>query len=478
MSLSSAMQAGLSGLNANSTALSTAADNIANVNTVGFKQSQTTFESLVTGSGADSADSSGGVLTHTAQLVTQQGQPIQTSSPTDLAISGQGFFVVTAQPGPISSSNQSLFTRAGSFTENKNGFLVNSAGFSLQGWPANAQGVITPNPSNLTSLQPINVSQLSGAVAATTTVSLSANLDSGQTVSAAATAVGPPATAGAYNASTNSMAMFETNNATGVKPDFSIPIPISDSEGQQRTVQLDLLKSATPNQWYAELIAVPPSSVVDGAGLTDGQVGTGIVAFTPSGQFDPTNTTLLGGANPQITLGASNAGAPAAGAVNWAAGLGIASQKISLNFASALGGQGVTQFASQSAIQSINTNGTPFGAISNVAINSAGIVSAVFSNGITQTLGQVSLATFPNPDGLTAVSGNAFQSSEQSGNFTLEQPGQGGSGTLDPSALESSTVDLSTQLTSLITSQTAYSASSKIITTANQMMQTLLNVIQ
>jgi flagellar hook protein FlgE len=480
MSLNSAMQTGVSGLAANSQALSTVSNNIANVNTVGYKQSETEFETLVTGTGIDAAANSGGVLALTRQLVDQQGQLTQTSSPLDLAISGQGFFVTTSQATNVTPTDPRLFTRAGSFTVNNQGYLVNAAGLVLQGWPADANGVITPNPSSLTSLQSINVSQVGGAVSPTTTIGVNANIDAAQTVSGAAAAAGAaPPGAGAYSPSANSMAMWETNNATGVQPDYSIQVPISDSQGGQHNVQLDLLKSSTPNQWYAELVAVPASDVTTGAGLANGQIATGMIAFTPTGQMDPANTTIFNAANPTITLGASAAGAPGAGQVNWAASLGIAAQSIALNLSGGSGNTGgLTQLDSQSNTQSITTNGTQFGNLTNVEIDKNGIVTAVFSNGVTRSLAQVAIATFPDPDGLTPVTGDAFQVSQNSGTYTLEQPNQGGAGTIDPSTLESSTVDLSSQLTQLITSQSAYSASSKIITTANQMMQTLLNVIQ
>jgi flagellar hook protein FlgE len=480
MSLNSAMQSGVAGLVANSVALSTISNNIANVNTVGFKQSQTDFESLVTSSGSTSAQSSaGGVMASTQQLVNQQGQLIPTSSPLDLAISGQGFFVTTNQATNVSTTTPALFTRAGSFEPNSQGFLQNSAGLILQGWLANASGVVTPNPSDLASLQPINVSQVGGAVEPTTTVGVSGNLNSGQAISAAATAAAAvPPGVGAYDPVASSMAMYDSNNATGTKPDYSIQIPISDSQGGQHTIQLDLLKSTAPNQWYAELVAVPATDVVDGAGLANGQIATGTITFSPTGQV-ASNTLFANPANPTISLGASAAAAPGAGAVNWASSLGVAAQSITLNLAGGNGSTGgLTQLNSQSVTQSINTNGTAFGTLANIQINASGIVTAVFSNGVTQNLAQVAIATFPNADGLTAVSGDAFQVSQNSGTFTLEQPGTGGAGQIDPSTLESSTVDLSSELTDLITSQSAYSASSKIITTANQMMQSLLNVIQ
>ena len=480
MSLNSAMQTGVSGLVANSAALSTISNNIANVDTIGYKQSETEFETLVTGNGPQAAGNSGGVIDLNRQLVDQQGQLTQTSSPLDLAISGQGFFVTTTQATNLTPTDPRLFTRAGSFTVNNQGYLVNAAGLVLQGWPADANGTITPNPSSLTSLQSINVSQVGGAVSPTTQIGINANLNSSQTVSTAATAAGAtPPGPGAYDPAANSMAEWEANNATGVQPDYSIQVPVSDSQGGQHNLQLDLLKGSAPNQWYAELVAVPASDVTDGAGLSNGQIATGMIAFTPTGQIDMANTTIFSSANPSITLGASAGAAPGAGQVNWASSLGIAAQSITLNLGGGSGATGgLTQLDSPSNTQSITTNGTQFGNLTNVEIDKNGIVTAVFSNGVTRSLAQVAIATFPDPDGLAPTSGDAYQVSQDSGTYTLEQPGDGGAGQIDPSTLESSTVDLSSQLTQLITSQSAYSASSKIITTANQMMQALLNVVQ
>ncbi len=118
-------------------------------------------------------------MASTQQLIDQQGQLTQTSSPLDLAISGQGFFVTTSQATNITPTDPRSFTRAGSFTVNNQGYLVNSAGLVLQGWLADSDGKITPNPSSLTSLQSINVSQVGGAVEPTTTIGVNANVDSG-----------------------------------------------------------------------------------------------------------------------------------------------------------------------------------------------------------------------------------------------------------------------------------------------------------
>ena len=475
MSLNSAMLAGVTGLTANASALSTTSNNIANVNTVGYKQNLTEFSNLVTSNSSDS--STGGVQALTTQFVTQQGLLQSTTSPTDLAITGQGFFVTTQQPTNLTATSPRMFTRAGSFTVDSQGYLKNAAGLYLQGWAAGANGTITTDPSNINLLQPINVATAGGAAGATTAVGTNANLDASQTISQASTdfGAGQPDSYDPTSA-TNSMASYNAVTGTGTKPDFTMSIPIADSQGGQRSMQIDFLKSASnPNQWYAEAHVVPAADVTTGAPLINGQVSTGIVAFTPDGRLDPAATTLFGG-NSTLALGASNSGPPAAGAVNWATNLGINGQTINLSLAGAAGG--LTQYDSQSVVQSVTTNGTAFGNLTSINIGNNGFVTANFDNGVTRTIAQVAVATFPNPDGLNAVSGDAYTVSLASGTYNLKTPSSGGAGALSSSTLEASTVDLSTEFSSLITTQQAYSASSKIITTADQMMQQLIAIIR
>lgn len=478
MTINSAMLAGVSGLVANSSALAAISDNIANVNTVGYKDAETDFEDIVTGASTTGSYNAGGVLADTTQLVTQQGNLQQTSSNTDLGISGQGFFVVANNAANSTTAARS-FTRAGSFTVDSQGYLENSAGLYLQGWPVNSDGSVSIDPSNLNALQSINVGSVGGAVSATTQVSLNANLDSNQAVSAAATAASAsPPTTGAYSASTNSMASYVASGGTsGVEPDFTIPIPVSDTQGGQRTLQLELLKSAQPNQWYAELVASPPDSVQTGSSLSDGQVATGTLQFNADGSINMADSTLFGGSTtPSLSFGASTSTGLTGDQVAWASDLGIGAQTISFNIATPPGG--LTQDNSDSVIQSTETNGTQFGNLTNVDIDANGFVTAVYDNGVSRQIAQVALATFPNPDGLKAISGDAYQVSTTSGSFNLKAAGSGGAGTLSPSTLESSTVDLSSEFAGLITTQEAYSASAKIITTADQMLQSLIDIKQ
>jgi flagellar hook protein FlgE len=215
MSINSAMLAGVSGLVANSAALAAISDNIANVNTTGYKEEETDFESVVTAAAGKGAYNAGGVLADVNQMVTQQGLLQQTTSSTDLGIQGQGFFVVTNKATGLTASDARSFTRAGSFQVDSQGYLRNAAGYYLQGWPVNAQGQITTDPSNLSLLSSINVSAVGGAANPTTTVTVNANLESSQTVSPAALAAAGVGTAAAYDPSTNSMAMYDPTTGVG-----------------------------------------------------------------------------------------------------------------------------------------------------------------------------------------------------------------------------------------------------------------------
>ena len=490
MSINNAMLAGVSGLIANASALSAISDNIANVNTIGYKTNQIDFDTLVTDSGGTSA-AAGGVSGANAQLVAQQGTISSTSSPTDLAISGNGMFVTTTTPSAITPSSTVEYTRAGSFTPNSQGYLVNSAGLYLQGFPANSQGEVETSAQNLASLTPINVNSVGGTVTATTSATVNANLQSGQAVSTAAAAAGTtPAGTGAYDPNLNSMTAYDATTGTGVEPDFTVQVPVSDSLGGQQTVQIDFLKSSTPNTWYAEVQSVPTSAITEATGSTApaGQIAAGTVVFNTDGSINVAQSSLLtasattpanadaipGGV---INIGASSTTAPTSG-VAWASNIGAAAQTLTLNLSSSDGNSGLTQFNASSVTESLVTNGTPFGNLSSVAIADNGDVNATFDNGTSRVIGQVALATFANYNGLTNVSGDAYLASTTSGDVSLKTPGVGGAGSLQSSALESSTVDLSTEFTSLIISQQAYTASSKVITAADQMTQDLLSIIR
>jgi flagellar hook protein FlgE len=465
MSINSALLAGVSGLVANSSALAAISDNIANVNTTAYKRNSVNFANLVTSQSVAGRYSAGGVQGVTRQYISQQGLIQSSSSSTDLAIAGDGFFV-GAQKGPgLTAADPRLFTRAGSFHVDSEGFLVNDSGLYLQGWPTQPNGSYNINPSDLNNLASINVKNLGAAVQQTTEIALSANLDKAGTISAGA--------AGYVGAGVASMSNYAAGVATGTKPDFTVEMNVIDSQGGNHKFAMSFLKSgANPNEWNAEIYSSPASAVTAAtapAGFQPGQVAKGLVKFNQNGGIDLAASTLFGGAGapPTITLGASGAGGTGA---QWAAAQGIAGSSVTFDLAN------LTQYAKASTVNSVNSNGAGAGAIIGVSVSEDGIVSAVFDNAQVREIAKVAIATFPNSDGLKEVSGNAYMSSIAGGQMVIKEAGNGGAGKISPSSLESSTIDLSAEFTGLISTQKAYSASSKIITTADQMLDELINI--
>jgi flagellar hook protein FlgE len=461
MSINSAMLAGVSGLVANSSALAAISDNISNVNTVAYKRNQVNFANVVTAQAVQGRYSAGGVQGVTHTYVAAQGLIQSTSRPTDLAISGDGFFVVTQKATGLTPADTREFTRSGSFNVDQNGFLVNDAGLYLQGWPANANGGFPIDPSNLGNLAPINVKNLGTAVKPTSNLGVSAVLDSATQPSAAQTAVPPT-----YNVGTaaGSMAGYAASaGASGTKPDFTLDFSVIDSQGASHKFEMAFLKSTTPNQWDTEVYAVPASDV-NVAGPA-GQIAAGTVAFLPDGSFDLANTTagLL-----NLSLNASGSGTQPA----WGTALGVAAQPLNLDLSK------LTQQAQASTVNTISNDGAGPGNIVGVQVDTHGVVSAIYDNSQIRQVAKVAVATFPNPDALKPMSGNAYQVTIPAGQMVLKDPGTGGAGQISPSSLEASTVDLSSEFTGLISTQKAYSASSKIITTADQMLDELINIIR
>ena len=236
-------------------------------------------------------------------------------------------------------------------------------------------------------------------------MAFNANLDASTTVSSAEAT---------YLASSSA-----NNMASGtVKPDFTRTVQLYDNLGGSRSLTYSFLKSATPNQWHVEIYASPASDVTTGAGLVDGQVATGIVAFS-GGKLDTANTTLP----TSLTFGASNAGAPGAGAVNWGTALGIEAQTVALSIGGGTGAGGITQFDSASTLNSTTINGSALGNLTGVTVGKDGVMTAVFDNGLKRDIYKLPVATFVNPDGLYSVRGTAFRATADAGPFTLKEAG-------------------------------------------------------
>ncbi len=455
MSINSALAAGASGLLANSSALAAISDNIANVNTIGYKRVDTTFTpNYKVGGGGDARYASSGVSSNSRLDVTSAGLLNPGSSPTDLAIDGSGFFVVRPTPNNATGSDPVLFTRSGGFQTDDQGFLRNDAGQYLFAWPVQQDGTVVQNPSNLDELEAVNLSNIGGTASATSSVRVNANLQASQAISPAEATYDPTVAA--------------TNMASGgVTPDFQRTIQIYDTQGGVRSVTLSMLKSSVANQWHAELHVDPASDVTTGAGLTNGQIATGIIAFDTNGELNPGATTLSTNLS---LLGSDNAAALGANDVQWSAATGVGAQTVSFDLGAAGSPGGITQFDSPSVLNSTVVDGAIFGDFAGVEVDSAGFVSARFTNGVVRQVYQIPVATVFNPNGLATVGGASFQITNDSGAFTLNAPGVGSSGTLAASTLENSNVDIATEFSSLIITQRAYSASSRIITTADEML--------
>ncbi len=428
MSLYGALLTGVSGLDANSRALSVTSSNIANVNTVGYKTSSANFSTFLAASGiGDVAPAS--VQVTAQQQLTGQGLLQSTGSATDLAISGNGFFIVTDNAAnPVSS----FYTRAGGFTQDANGFLKNTAGYYLEGWTLNPDGSM---PANRSAVTPIDLSSLNGTAKPTDTVGLKANLES----------------------SSPAVAYVTGDIAAGnVTPDFEQTINVFDSQGGARPMKFSFVKTAA-NSWAYEV-----SYQGDPADLTAANpVGTGAITFNADGTL------------------ATPAAGTASMTIPWdVATTGLDPQDIDLNFGDANESNGVTQFDAASALTLASVNGAPFGSLTSVSVDDMGYVTALFDNGIEKRVFKVPLATFTNPDALAAVAGNAYRLTDASGAATVLEAKTGGVGSIASSSLEASTVDLAKEFSDLITTQRAYSAATRIITTADQMLQELMQIKQ
>ncbi|MDB5474734.1 MAG: flgE [Phenylobacterium sp.] len=454
MSINSAMLAGVSGLVANSSALAAISDNISNVNTVAYKRNQVNFANVVTAQAVSGRYSAGGVQGVTHAYVSQQGLIQSSNRTTDMAISGDGFFVVTDKAQNLTPADARKFTRSGSFNVDASGYLVNDSNLYLQGWPVLANGSFALDPSDVNKLSAINVKNLGSAVKPTGAVGVSAVLDTSTVISAAQTGA-------TYNTGATSMANYAAGVAGGTQPDFTVDLNVIDSQGASHKLEMAFLKSTTPNQWDTEIYAVPATDV-NTAGPS-GQVASGKVAFLPDGSLDVATTTLP----LNLAINASAGAQPA-----WATSLGVAAQTIGIDLSK------LTQQAQASTVNNITNDGAGPGNIVGVQVDVHGVVSAIYDNSQVRKIAKVAVATFPNSDALKPVSGNAYQVTIPAGAMVLKDPGAGGAGQISPSSLEASTVDLSAEFTGLISTQKAYSASSKIITTADQMLTELINIIR
>jgi flagellar hook protein FlgE len=412
-------------MNAQAEALSSISNNVANSQTIGFKGTNTSFQNYVTEATATTL-SPGAVVATPHYTNTVQGTVTQVSNPTSLAITGNGFFAVQKPTSADTFSSQQYYTRAGDFSANSDGYLINSAGYALDGWAATDS---TGTTFNTSTLSPIQINTSPSAPVATSTVTLAANLPST-----------PPSGTTSY----------------------SNTVQVYDAGGNQQDLTLNWTQAAS-NQWDLSVTSGTTTS------------GPYVVNFGTTAATAGTITSITGTAG---QVPAAQATGDAA-TISLTEAYGEGSQAIALNLGTFGDTGGVTQFAgSEYSVTSQTQDGAPIGNYTGVTINSSGNVIVSYDNGTTSTVAQIPLTNFNNADALQSENGQAYSATLASGSATTVQAGTGGTGSMVVGAQEGSNVDIATQFTQMIVAQQAYTANSKVITTANQMLQTAVNMIQ
>jgi flagellar hook protein FlgE len=401
----------LSGLNAAQASLDVTANNIANSNTTGFKQSRTEFTDVyATAFGSiGSLDTGAGVRLASVSALFTQGNIDFTGNALDLAVNGEGFFVLDDQ-------GSNIYSRAGAFQVDRDGYVVNVTGQRLQAYPAlNTQGS-SFSTAALTDLQLI-ASNTPPSPTATADISL--NLDAGS-IAMGAGAI-DPADASTYSYST-SMSTY-------------------DSLGQPHTTSLFFRKIDTATRSWDVRV------VTDGDAAQSTTVQN--LTFDSLGQLSSPQPVNFGSYDP---------------------GNGAALMNLDYDFT------GTTQYGSSFAVNSLFQDGYTTGRLSGLDIDESGVVLARFSNGQSSALGKVALANFPNPQGLTPLGDSTWGDSYQAGDRRLGEPGAGNFGFLQSGALESSNVEITEELVSLITAQRSFQANAQVISAADTLTQTVINI--
>lgn len=443
MSLFSAINTAISGLTAQSSAFGNISEDVANSQTIGFKRVDTSFIDYLTTSTA-TVNQPGAVVAHPDYINNVQGSVTQTDNPLGIAIAGQGFFAVSQATGQANNTPtfnpQQYYTRAGDFTMNAQGYLVNSAGQYLNGWKVNP----STNTVDQNALVPIQVSQSAYTPVATSNVTLSANL---------------PATPAA-------------GTATAASP-LSSQITVYDALGTAHTVTLNWTQTAA-NDWEVK-VAVPDSVT----GTTD--VGSAEVQFGAlSGNAAPEGT--IG----QIAVSATDPGTVATGGyitgkaatLNFTTDFGSGSQTIQLTLGTYGGTSGVTQYAGTAySLLGLTQDGVPPGSFAGVTTQANGDVVVNYNNGQTRTIAQIPLVTFNDPNALQRQNGQSFTATQSSGNPLTAAVATNGAGNLVTGSVEGSNVDIASEFSHLIVAQQAYSSNAKVVTTASQMLQATLAMV-
>lgn len=414
----------LSALDATNTAIDVVANNLANLNTTGYKDTTVSFQDLVTQSlGAGLAQTQVGFGVAPPVTTTQFTQgAVETANGTlDSAIQGQGFFVIQDP-----ATGQQMYTRDGTFQLDSNGNLQNADGFNVQGYMVN-NGVTSQAISNI--VVPV------GAIRepeATQNISVSMNLDSNST------------------------------STTGAPNTFSTPIQVVDSLGNPVTLTMNFTQSATnPLQWNYQ-VTIPGNATTGGTpGTPTNLLATpGTLTFSSSGQLvDPPSTA---GSIPLQITGLTDSAADMN--INWNL------------YNAASGNPTITQFSQASAVSANSQDGLTSAQLVSVAMANGGQVMAQYSDGTQEVVAQLALANISNPESMIASGNNDYEASAQTALPAIGVANTGGRGNVLGGSLESSTVDIAQEFTNLITLQRAYEANSKVVTTVDQLSQDTINL--
>lgn len=411
----------LSGLNASQQALSVIANNLSNMNTVGYKNETINFQDLfyqslgTNGSGASLEVGAGvGVGAITGNF--SAGNVQSTGTSTDVAISGNGFLVTQL-------NGETKYTRAGNLQVSNEGYLTTEDGQYVMGYPA-TNGVISN--AALSKLQVGTGSTMPAS--ATTSLQMTTNLSA--------------------------------SSATGAT--FSTPMTVYDSLGTSHVVTYTFTNTGT-NTWSYN--ATVPSKDITGATGTSTSISTGTLTFDSSGKLATVNGTAVTTAAPSVT------GIALTGLAD-----GAANMTMSWNLLDSSGSSLITQTSSNSATSASTQNGFASGTLNSFSIQTDGTIEGSYSNGQSLALGQLVLAQFGNVQALSRSGENSFTSTVSSGQAVIGIPGAGGLGTLTGGSLEQSNVDMATQFSNMIVNQSAYEANAKVISTFNQIQQDTINI--
>jgi flagellar hook protein FlgE len=416
MSLYGVMRTSTSGMNAQSSRISAVAENVANANTNGYKALRTEFASyFIAGNVSDY--NSGYVDVNMHRMVSNQGTLSATSSLTDLAIQGEGFFVVR------NSNGENLLTRAGSYQTNANGELVNTAGFVLMGYPIDeGQGGIVVN--GFAGLEPIKFDSVALSVNPSTEGLLQTNLPSTAAIVAPADLPSANAAGATYTSKTSMVAYGNL--------------------GEE--VMLDIYMSKTATGQWETAVFDRAQAGVNGFPYAAGPISTATLSFDPSnGHLSALSATDLVIAVP-------------------------GGQSLTLDLSK------TSQLAAGFSVQDAEINGNRASGMSLVEISDDGTVFVAFEDGTRQAKYRIPLATVPSPDNLEAISGNAFGITRRSGDFRIGFPGEGGLGDVASGVLEQSTADIASEFTDMIDAQRGYTANSKVFQTGAELMDVLVNL--